>query len=274
MINKTFLVSGKVAIVTGAGRGIGKAISLVLAEAGATVVIIARNEQEIREVAEQIRDLGGQSLCISIDVSQEKQISSAVDQIISQFGSIDILVNNAGITNRQNVIALPKVNRSIWPGIENESLTVDQWWKVFDVNLGSVFLFSKEVGPQMIKQGKGKIINISSTNADEGIAGTSAYSTSKAGISTFTRCLASEWGQFNINVNAVAPGMIVTELTSEHFTDQRKKRSFLNRIPLGRLGKPKDVALLVLFLSSEASDYITGQIVTVDGGAMGHGVGI
>jgi len=126
----------------------------------------------------------------------------------------------------------------------------------------------------MMKQKKGKVINTSSTCADEGLPGMSIYSASKAGLSTLTRCLASEWGPFNINVNAIAPGIIVTEMTADHFKDPKNAEVILGNIPLGRFGEPRDVALLVLFLAAEASDYLTGQVFTIDGGAMGRGIGI
>ena len=232
MTTDEFRVDGKVAIVTGAGRGIGRAIALTLAEAGADITVLARTGEQVEETAEEIRKLGRKVLAIPADVSQEDQVKKVVEQTISQFGKIDILINNAGIIVRKPVALLPEEKTSVYGGTKG------------------------------------------STAADEGLPGVSAYSASKAGLSTFTRCLASEWGPFNINVNAVAPGIIVTEMTAHHFKDPKNTKVFLDRIPLGRLGQPRDVALLVLFLSAEASDYLTGQTFTIDGGAMGRGIGI
>ena len=274
MITEEYRVDGKVAIVTGAGRGIGKAIALVLAEAGADITVVARTREQIEKTAEEIRQLGRKALPIPADVSQEDQVKKVVEQTISQFGKIDILVNNAGIILRKPVALLPGAAMSVWGGAKDKPQTPEEWQRVIDINLTSAFLFAQAVGPHMMKQRKGKVINTSSTCADEGLPGTSAYSASKGGLSTFTRCLASEWGPFNINVNAVAPGMITTDMIAHHFKDPKNTKAILGRIPLGRLGEPRDVALLVLFLAAEASDYLTGQIFTIDGGAMGRGIGI
>ena len=274
MTTDEFRVDGKVAIVTGGGRGIGRAIALTLAEAGADITVVARTEEQVEETTEEIRKLGRKVLAIPADVSQEDQVKKVVEQTISQFGKIDILINNAGIIVRKPIALLPGEKTSVYGGTKSKAHTLEDWQKVMDVNLTSAFLFTQAVGPDMMKQRKGKVINTSSTAADEGLPGISAYSASKAGLSTFTRCLASEWGPFNINVNAVAPGIIVTEMTAHHFKDPKNTKVFLDRIPLGRLGKPRDVALLVLFLSAEASDYLTGQTFTIDGGAMGRGIGI
>jgi len=274
MITEEYRVDGKVAIVTGAGRGIGKAIALVLAEAGADITVVARTREQVQQTAEEIRQLGRKALAIPADVSQEDQIKKVVAETISQFGRIDILVNNAGIAIRKPVALLPGAEMPVWGGTKDNPQTLEEWHNVMDTNLTSAVLFAQAVGPHMMKQRKGKVINTSSTCADEGLPGISAYSASKAGLSTFTRCLASEWGPFNINVNAVAPGMITTDMTVDHFRDPKNTEAILGRIPLGRLGEPRDVALLVLFLAAEASDYVTGQIFTIDGGAMGRGIGI
>ena len=274
MLNEEYRVDGKVAIVTGAGRGIGKAIALVLAEAGADITVVSRTKEQIEQTAEDICKLGRKAVAIPSDVSQEDQVNKIVEETISQFGKIDILVNNAGIVIRKPAVLLPGTKMSVWGGVKDEPQSLEEWQKVMDINLTSAFLFARAAGPYLMKQKRGKVINISSTAADQGLPGISAYSASKSGLSTFTRCLASEWGPFNINVNAVAPGIIVTEMNATHFQDPKNAEAILGRIPLRRFGEPRDVALLVLFLAAEASSYLSGQIFTIDGGAMGRGTGI
>lgn len=277
MITEEYRVDDKVAIVTGAGRGIGKAIALTLAEAGADITMVARTREQIEQTAGEVRKLGRKALAIPADVSQEDQVKGVVEQTISQFGRIDILINNAGIATSKPVALVPGLEVPGWTGKrsnQDEQLTLQEWRRIIDTNLTSAFLFAQAVGPHMMKQRKGKVINTSSTCADEGLPRISAYSVSKAGLSTFTRCLASEWGPFNINVNAIAPGVIRTDMVAHHLEDPKSKEAILEHIPLGRVAEPRDVALLVLFLASEASDYITGQILTVDGGSMGRGIGI
>ena len=277
MIDEEYRVDGKVAIVTGAGRGIGKAIALTLAEAGADITVVARTKEQIEQTAEDIRKLGRKALAIPADVSQEDQVEKVVEQTVSRFGKIDILVNNAGIAVSKPVVLVPGAEVAGFTGKvseQDEQTTLQEWRKIIDTNLTGAFIFAQAVGPYMMKQRKGKVINTSSTAADEGLPRISAYSASKAGLSTFTRCLASEWGPFNINVNAIAPGAIRTDMVAHHLENPKSKEAILERIPLGRVAEPRDVALLVLFLASEASDYLTGQILTIDGGAMGRGIGI
>ena len=278
MIIDEFGVKDRLAVVTGAGRGIGKAIALAFAEAGADVVVIARTKKQIEQTAEEIHVLGRKALAITADISQEEQVKEAVEQTISAFGKIDILCNNAATLAVKPVAEMPKEKLDEWKIPQDEVgsnvLTVEEWRRVLETNLTSAFYFAQAVGPYMIKQKKGKVINISSTDAEEGFPCMAAYSTSKAGLNSFTRVLASEWASFNINVNAVSPGAIITEFASAWVEDPEMMEWQVSLIPLGRWGEPKEVALLTLFLASEASNYITGQVFTIDGGAMGQGCGI
>ncbi len=270
-------VNGKVAIVTGAGRGIGKAISLTLAEAGADITIADLAPKQIEQTAEDIRKLGRKALAITMDVSQQDHVRGSVEQTISEFGKIDILVNKAGIFMFKPVAFIPGARLPGWEAAGDnwdKPQTLEDWHRVIDTNLTSAFLFAQAVGPHMMKQKKGKIVNISSTAADQGASFKSAYCVSKAGLSALTRCLASEWGSFNINVNAIAPGMVNTDMTVARLREPKSRETILGKIPLGRLAEPREVALLALFLASEASDYLTGQIFTIDGGAAGQGPGI
>ena len=277
MIAKEFSVNGKVAIVTGAGRGIGKAIALVLAEDGADIVVVARTTKQIEQTAEEIRKLGQKALAIPTDVTREDQVKRAVEQTISQFGKIDILCNNAGMDIKKPVAFIPGAKFPDWETAGDtwdKPQTLEDWYRVMDTNLTSALLFAQAVGPHMLKQKKGKVVNTSSVSAEEGMSYSSAYNVSKAGLNSLTRCLAAEWAPFNINVNAVAPGLTNTELSAFFVSSRHMKPDFLNTIPLGRIAEPREIALLVLFLASEASNYVTGQIFTIDGGAMARGPGI
>ena len=277
MTPEEFSVEGKAAIVTGAGRGIGRAIALTLAEAGADVAIVARTTEQIEETARLIQKLGRKALPISLDVSKEKQVDQGVEQVLSKFGKIDILCSNAGIFMTKPVAVSPDKKITGWEltgGNWDKHLLLEDWRKVLDTNLTAAFFFARAVGPHMMKQGRGKVVITSSTAGDEGQNFLSAYCVSKAGLNSLTRCLASEWGQFNITVNAIAPGMIKTDMIIPFEADPNIIGSTLGLIPLGRLGEPREVALLALFLASRASDYISGQVFTIDGGARGRGTGI
>lgn len=275
MSAEDFRVDGKIAIVTGGGRGIGRAISLTLAEAGADIAVVGRTAKYIEETTEEVRKLGRRALAIpNIDVTQEDQVNRAVEQTITQFGRIDILCNNAGIVILNPVVVVPGVRLPGWEGKEDswdKAKALEDWHRVINTNLTSALLFARAVGPHMIGQRDGRVVNTSSTSDNVGMPYFSAYCASKAGLSSFTRCLASEWAPFNIRVNAVSPGWVNTDLAKPYMADPEFNKMVREAIPLGRLAEPKEVALLVLFLASEASSYLTGEIITVDGGVMGHG---
>ena len=277
MIPNAFSLEGKVAIVTGAGRGIGRAMATTLAEAGADVAVISRTSAQIEETARNIEKLGRKALAVQLDVSSEEQVNEGVERVISAFGKVDILCSNAGILMTKPVAVSPSDKITGWElsgDNWDKPVRLEDWRRVLDTNLTGAFFFARAVGPHMMKQRKGKVVITSSTASFEGQNFLSAYCVSKAGLNSLTRCLASEWGQFNITVNAIAPGMIRTDMIKPFEADPAIINATLGLIPLGRLGEPREVALLALFLASEASDYISGQVFTIDGGARGRGTGI
>ncbi|MFX0559702.1 3-oxoacyl-[acyl-carrier-protein] reductase [Tepidibacillus infernus] len=243
------MLNSKVAIVTGASRGIGREIALVLAEAGANVVInYMGNRERAEEVAELVKKLGRVALVVQADVSNPDDVENMVNLTLTKFGKIDILVNNAGIT-RDNLIMRMKV---------------EDWDTVIDTNLKSVFLLSKAVSRQMMKQREGRIINISSVVGVLGNPGQANYVAAKAGVIGLTKTLAREFASRGITVNAVAPGFIETDMTAS--LKEEIRTQLLSQIPLARLGSAKDVAKVVRFLVSEDASYMTGQVLHVDGG--------
>ena len=241
------VLSGKVALVTGASRGIGKSIAISLGVLGAEVIVnYSSSDASAEEVAKSINDKGGSSYKLKFDVSDEESVSTAINQIIRDSGKIDILINNAGIT-RDGLLMRMKES---------------QWDEVINTNLKGVFLCTKNVSKFMIKQRSGKIINITSIVGLIGNPGQANYSASKAGVIGFTKTCAKEFASRGIKVNAIAPGFIETEMTENLNTDD-----LLKMIPLGKLGSADQIASLVDFLvSSDASEYITGQTISIDGG--------
>lgn len=250
ILKQLFSLEGKVAIVTGGSRGIGKEIALALAKAGADVAVIARNEKDLSEVSQEIRQLGREVLAVPMDLVNVEEISDKVELIHRHFGKIDILVNNAGIN-------IPK------PALE---VTEDDWDSVLEINLKSAFFMSKSVGSYMVQRNQGKIINMSSQMAFVGYYKRAAYCSSKGGLMQMTRALAIEWAKHNVNVNSIAPTFIETPMTKPMFADQSFLDDVLGRIPLGRLGTSNDLIGAVIYLSSQASDLVTGHTLTVDGG--------
>ena len=241
-------LTDKVAIVTGASRGIGEAIAKQLSSCGAKIILIARNSDQLVAVKETIISNGGIAEPIAGDVSNLNSISEIVTNTIDKWGRIDILVNNAGIA-RDNIIMRMKE---------------DEWDSVMNINLKGCFNGIKSVARPMIKNKAGRIINITSVIGQIGNAGQSNYAASKAGIMGLTKSMAKELGSRNITVNAVAPGYITTDMTNE--LNDEVKEQMKSSIPLGRLGTPDDVANLVCFLASDEAGYITGQTFNVDGG--------
>jgi 3-oxoacyl-[acyl-carrier protein] reductase len=243
------MLDGKVAVVTGGSRGIGRAIAITLAEAGADVVIFyAGNQSAAEQTLAEIQKTGRKGLSLQVDVSNQNQIENAIKQVISSLGRIDILVNNAGIT-RDNLIMRMKE---------------EEWSQVIDTNLKGVFLCTKAVTRTMMKQRSGRIINISSVVGVIGNPGQANYVAAKAGVLGLTKTTAKELASRGITVNAIAPGFIETDMTA--VLDEELKQQMLGVIPLGRFGTAQDVAEAVKFLASDAAGYITGQTLNVDGG--------
>jgi len=245
-------LTGKVALVTGAGRGIGKAIAAALARANACIVVNDVHLDTAEETANEIKALGGKALPVKADVSLREEVNDMVKNALMTFGKIDILVNNAGVITRKPA----------------EEFLEAEWDKIINVNLKGVFLCSQIVARHMIERGGGgKIINIASIMGGVALPPRSAYCASKGGVIALTRDLAAEWAKYNINVNAISPGwMAGTEITKLYFSQEDVRRFLLERIPLNRFGTAEDIANLVVFLSSEYSNYITGQNIYVDGG--------
>ena len=247
-------LKNKVAIITGSRRGIGKAIALALAKAGANVVVSDINLDDCNKVVEEIKAINGNALAVKADVSNPEDVSQMINLTTEKFGKVDILVNNAGIYMQKSLT----------------DVTEQDFDRTLDINLKGVFLCSKAVVPEMIKQGKGKIINITSIAGQVGFANSSAYCASKGAIINITRELALELAQYKINVNAIGPGVIETDMTKDLLEDKATKETLLANIPLSRIGKPEDIANAALFLASDNSDYITGITLFVDGGWLTH----
>lgn len=262
-------LAGKSAIVTGASRGIGRSIALVLAEAGADVALVSRTTGDLESASDEIQAMGRRAIVLPTDVSDSKQVDAMVEETIDQLGKVDILVNNAGQLIRGPVVPFPDVTLNP-PQVTRESstrMTDEEWHHVLNVNLDSVFYGCRAVGPHMMERRSGKIINISSQNGMQAFPLVASYNVTKAGIDMLTRVLALEWADYNICVNAIGPGDYQTYLIeSEWWEDPELVQKRIDGIPLKRVGDPRELGLLAVYLASEASDYMTGQIVYMDGG--------
>jgi 3-oxoacyl-[acyl-carrier protein] reductase len=243
-------LSSRVALVTGASQGIGRACALKLAKEGARLAVAARNQEKLNELVAEIMAAGGEAAAFTLDVADEDQVKPTVKAAIAQFGKIDILVNNAGITRDQLVMRMKRAD----------------WDAVLQTNLTSAYLCIQQVIGSMLKQRWGRIINITSVFGQMGQAGQANYSASKAGLIGLTMAIAREVGSRNITCNAVAPGFIETAMTA--VLSEELKRTAVQQIPLGRVGSPDDVASAVAFLASDDASYITGHVLNVNGGIL------
>jgi len=245
-----FSLDGKVALVTGGGRGIGRAVALGLARAGADVVVASRKLPDLEKVAEEIRGLGRKSLAVAAHIGRVEEISNLVSRVKEEFGKIDILVNNAG-TN---------------PTMD-QALDIDEraWDSIMNLNLKGLFFLSQAVARVMKEQGGGKIINIAS------VAGITpdilpVYSMSKAGVIMASKVMAQQWAQYNIRVNTVAPGLTRTQFSQALWSNPDILQGAMSRTPMGRIAEPEEMVGAIIFLASDASSYVTGQVIAVDGG--------
>lgn len=248
---KLFSLKGKTSIVTGAGRGIGRSIALGLAESGSNLVICSRTTIELEKLAEEIKKFGSEVLVIPCDIKNHEDIDNVINQAMERFQHIDILINNAGITKKHPA----------------EKFTIEDWDNILAVNLTGVFVFAQKVGKIMLEQGNGSIINISSIASNQAVTQSIAYGASKGGVNMLTKTFASEWAEKGVRVNGIAPAYIETPLVKE-VKNHRKEfaEEIVKRTPMKRMGQPEEVVGAAIFLASDASTYITGETIFVDGG--------
>jgi NAD(P)-dependent dehydrogenase (short-subunit alcohol dehydrogenase family) len=249
-----FDLSGKVAIVTGAGRGMGRYMALDLARYGADLVLCSRTLSELERVGGEVEALGRKALVVQTDVGRIAEIERMATMAVERFGRIDILVNNAGMNVPQ------------WA----EEVTEEAWDRIMNINVKGVFFCAQTIGKVMIRQQKGKIINISSQSGSVGLIKRSAYCSSKGAVNQLTRVLALEWGKHNICVNALAPTFVETPMTRPMLEEKSFRDYVMGNIVLGRLCKPEDLTGGLIFLASDASDMVTGHILHIDGGWTAH----
>ena len=250
-LDTIFNVKGKVALITGATGGFGCAAAMGLALAGVKVMATGRTDEKLKPLVEEIKKAGGTAAFSAGSPIIQEDVKKIVDETVDKFGGIDLLITAAGVNKPGPITEQP----------------LEEWEMIMDANLKGTWLFCKEAGKVMIEQGRGgKVILLGSARGELGMANYSAYSPSKGAIHLLTKTLGCEWGKYNINVNAIAPTVFRTDLTQWMFDDQAFYKNFLNRIPIGRLGEPEDFLGTIIYLSSKASDFMTGAVLCVDGG--------
>ena len=260
MLPKEYDIEVKVVFITGAGRGIGKGIAQVLAEAGADIALNALTDRYVINTAKEIAEASGRRILpILADVTQSAEVQRAVDTVLKEFGRIDVLVNNLGDAIRKPLVTLP--------GKQGEPASDEEIKKIVDLNLMAAILCTRAIGPQMLERRSGKIINISSFTAGKGGKEVVLYSLAKSAVVGFTRTQALEWAAYNIQINSIAPGLFPEPLNINDEETAKKMTEYISKItPLGRAGRLREAGLLALYLASSASDYMTGQTLYLDGG--------
>jgi NAD(P)-dependent dehydrogenase (short-subunit alcohol dehydrogenase family) len=256
MSSQQLNLDGKVAVITGGTSGIGRALSLGLAQAGADVIATARRQQQVDETAAEIENLGRRTLRIASDVCDRSTLESLAEATLEHFGKIDILINCAGRIKRTPTLTMPE----------------DEWTAILDTNLTGTLRACQVFGKAMLERGYGRIVNISSLNSFVALNEVAAYAASKAGVSSLTRSLAVEWSKKGVTVNAIAPGVFRTELNAQLLDSTPRGQELLMRTPMGRFGKTEELVGAAIFLASDASSFVTGQTLVVDGGFLASGV--
>jgi NAD(P)-dependent dehydrogenase (short-subunit alcohol dehydrogenase family) len=256
MTTELFCLETKVAVVTGGTSGIGRALSLGLAGAGADVVATARRQQQVDETAAGIEKLGRKSLRMASDVGDRSSLERLCDAVLESFGKVDILVNCAGIIKRRPTLDLPE----------------EEWTSILNTNLTGTLRACQVFGRAMLERGHGRIINIASLNSFVALSEVAAYAASKAGVASLTRSLAVEWSKRGVTVNAVAPGVFRTDLNAQLLDSTPRGQELLMRTPMGRFGKTEELVGAVVYLASDSASFVTGQILVVDGGFLSSGV--
>ena len=266
-----FDLEGETAIVTGGGRGIGRACALALSANGANVVVASRTRAEIEQVSRQIKNEGRESLAVATDVTRKEDVEHLVRRSMAEFGAIDILVNNAGIIIVKPIVPTPGWTPPLAGLVSNfnDGFDDQDWYRILETNLTSIFRCCQAVVPHMMAKKKGRIINISSIDADHGLPFAAAYCANKGAVKSMTKALAKEWVRYNITVNCVAPGYTDTDLFPPLARDEDLRTSVAKQnVPMRRFARPEEIAVPVVYLASDQASYVTGESFHIDGGVL------